>query len=259
MFNIKFYRRNIFNYRLVQANNYNCEDSEVQINIFFFGFLFKQNGLNITKNLTLSESSQNFSENIKRFLSSEENNLCPKDFINGPVYGMSYTTLTLIEILCIFGACFWTQWKNKYVNYNNQQYNYKERYYQENQNMNEQPINIQTQQVYIVNQGNYQNNIQENNFNNQNIPVQTISYENNENINSQKNINVNENNVNVIYPSQRIVMGNSSSNKYETSEKKTQNEGNTNQTNKFKDDTPVQKNNKINNKQNNILDKNTFK
>ena len=70
---------------------------------------------------------------------------------------------------------------------------------------------------------------------------------------------MNENNVNVIYPSQRIVMGNSSSNKYETSEKKTQNEGNTNQTNKFKDDTPVQKNNKINNNQNNMSDRSTLK
>ena len=147
------------------------------MNIGFFAY--NQNVTFFDKNLEMSNFSKK--EN-KRLLKSNEQ--CYSYFLTGTVLGMSYFTFTMIEIISIFGICFWSQCKKEYAptvnNYPQQNYFYGNQ--GQNQNLPQQQIQPQ---IIIVNQGNngqYSNPQQYNyNGNNSNTfnPEQQNNYGNN--------------------------------------------------------------------------------
>ena len=201
-----------------QAQNiYSCNDdveTSTSVNIGFFAY--KQNGTFFDKNLEISEISNFSKKENKRLLKSNEQ--CYSYFLTGTVLGMSYFTFTMIEIISIFGICFWSQCKKEYAptvnNYPQQNYIYGNQ--GQNQNLPQQQI--QPPQIIIVNQGNngqYSNPQQYNyNGNNSNTfnPEQQNNYGNNYLASSQQKNN-NVDNGEIIYPSKESVIFNNISEK----------------------------------------------
>ena len=91
---------------------------------------------------------------------------CYDELVTVQVYGLSYFTLTLIEVVCIFGCFFWWQENICSCSCLNQRYI-------NNSNVNNMPVamNNQLPHIVIINQGNNidQNYLQELNSNNNNI------------------------------------------------------------------------------------------
>lgn len=118
---------------------------------------------------------------MKRILDTDD---CYLFFITGAVMGMTYFTLTMLELISIVAICFWIQCKREYTPSPVVQ-NYDTGHIVQNQN-NPQEVVIQVPQIIIVNQGNsgqypQQNNINGNNLN-QNNDKRTNNIPNNGNI-----------------------------------------------------------------------------
>lgn len=144
-------------------------------------FFFKRNNTNVGINT-----------NIKRTLYSDDD--CYLFFVTGPVLGMTYFTLTMIELISIIAICFWMQCKREYTP-NPAGQNYNTGYNAQNQN-NPQEVVVQAPQIIIFNQGNNGQYPQQNTINGNNMN------QNNNKVNNNNNMN----NENVIYPSQQNIV-----------------------------------------------------
>lgn len=179
-----------FSITISQASDHFPCDRNSKESIGFF--VYKQRTDNLEK----------YSENPSTRLLNNDYD-CYNDFITSAVKGMTFFTLTMIEILSVFSCCFWTQTKREYfpqIKFNNQQ-NYIQNY-QVNQNVNTIPqgATIQTPQIFIINNANNGNNIpypypQQYNYNNIN----------GQNLNSQQQ-KINVNNAVFNYPSRQDVI-----------------------------------------------------
>ena len=181
---------------------YPCDDVSYSVSTsVYVGFLF------------FKRKNSNFGMNtdIKRILYSEDD--CYLFFITGAVLGMTYFTLTILELISIIAICFWMQYKREYAP-NPAVQNYNAEYNTQNQK-NPQEVVVQTPQIIIINQGNNEQYPQQNNINENNMNQNNINQKNN------KVNNNNLNNINVIYPSQQNIINNN--------EKSGQNNINTNQ------------------------------
>ena len=197
---------------------YPCNDESVtvstQVNIGFF--FYKLNGTN-------SDIIQ------KRTLSSKTYE-CYSVFLTAVVYGMTYVTLTFIEIISVISICFWSkEKKDNQVNNFNYKYNnnYNNNYIQANNNYNYQQnpnlgmINQNIQpQIVIVNNENAQEQPysypqnQNSNYNNENR-----MYNQNEQNNMKENNIISGNNGTIEYPNKRSVLvyqGNQNNNNIDT-------------------------------------------
>lgn len=164
---------------------YPCDDIDVSfstsVSVGFF--VLKRNFTNFGTNT-----------NIKRILDTNDDD-CFLFFVTGPVLGMTYFTLTMIELISLIAILFWRQHKNVYYP-NPVVQNYNPAFNTHNQN-NPQEIVVQIPQIIVVNQGNNGQNSQQNNFNGDNL---------NQNNNNGNNKNIN--NKGVTYPSQQEVINN---------------------------------------------------
>ena len=96
--------------------------------------------------------------NNNRLLSTTKNHECYQNFVTPILYGLSYFTLTFIEIIYFIGCFFWfygTDSCCNYNNYNNGPYQNNNNVYQNNQPVNTIPsANVNNPQIIIVQQGN---------------------------------------------------------------------------------------------------------
>jgi hypothetical protein len=129
----------------------------VQVYAGFF-FFFKQSNDNFTSNSTISEFVDNKNEPNIRLLSSEENYVCYEEFLTSAVYGMTYFTFIISEILNIAAIFFFKELGKSKDCYNlksQEPASQNDNRTKQNQNTNAPPIiNIQTQQVIVVNNNN---------------------------------------------------------------------------------------------------------
>lgn len=166
---------------------YPCfEDGDVKVStdIQVGFFIFKLGNENVPKRTD------------KRILSPDYDGYdyeCYSIFLTAAVYGMTYFTLTMIEIITIISICFWSKAKNEYFV---TEYDYNER--NQNYNQGQNPIisqNIQ-QQIVIVNQGEVQPQ-----------PQQQYSTYNQKEPNKMKgNDPITNKNGNINYPSQQSIL-----------------------------------------------------
>lgn len=177
---------------------------EVKVYVGFFVFKRNDNTTLISNDINSENKNEAINININRRLSSNNDEYeCYQDFLTSAVYGMTYFTFIISEILNIAAVCFFNVLKKSrdcyYFNENKEV----------NKNSNVKVINIQAQQVIVENQitnnitninnANNNNNGEKNNIdkNNQNkvrrdLPMKDNeeNNNNNQNENNQKNINL---------------------------------------------------------------------
>ena len=181
---------------------YGDGEYHLEVKVYVGFFVFKKNdNSTIILNYTNSEYI-NESININRRLSGEDEDEyeCYKEFLTSSVYGMTYFTFIISEILNIAGVCFFGILGNS-----NDCYNFKENE-EVNQKSNQPIINIQSAQVIVANQiinntnninnANSNNNIDgknniidKNNQNNQNKVRRDLPQKDDEGNNNQNGIN----------------------------------------------------------------------
>ena len=196
------------------------------VKVYVGFFFFIQSNDNFKSNSTISEFVENEKENKSsiRILSSEEEEyLCYEQFLTSAVYGMTYFTFIISEIINIAAIFFF-----KELFKSEDSYNFREN--QEppgisNQNANAPNINIQAQQVIIINsQVNNSNNNGTNklvNISHQTRGVQRLdkidkskfdkkNKENNLNQNKNSNYNIknNQQKKEIDYPEKEEVINN---------------------------------------------------
>ena len=187
-------------------------------------FFFKQSNDNFTSNSTISNFEENKNESTIRILSSEEKYVCYEEFLTSAVYGMTYFTFIISEMLNISAVCFFKELGKSSDCYNfkeNQEaVNQNDNRTQKNQNANAPIINVQTQQVIIVNNNNGTSELINNSHQTRGvkkldkIDKSKFNKKNNENnlnqnINSNYNINLNNKQKKGIdYPEKEDVINN---------------------------------------------------
>ena len=156
--------------------------TEVSVGFFFFK-LGTENVAKKTDKRILSSNYDNYDYDYE----------CYSIFLTAAVYGMTYFTLTMIEIITIISICFWSRAKNEnfVTEYEHNQIN-------QNYNNGQNPFinqNIQ-QQIVIVNQGDAQPQPQQ----------QYSTYNQQEQNKIKGNDPVTNKNGNINYPSQQSVL-----------------------------------------------------
>ena len=186
-------------------------------------FIFKHSNKNFTSNSTIPDFVENKNESNKRTLSSkkEEEVICYEEFLTSAVYGMTYFTFIVSEIVNIAAICFFNELGKSNDSYtfsgNHQSVNQNNKNTQHNQNTNAPPIiNIQTPQVIIVNQANngsreFVNNSHQERGGIKLDKIDKSKNANNLNQNKNSNYNINRNNLqpkNIDYPEKEEALNN---------------------------------------------------
>ena len=141
------------------------ENVTTSVSVEFHGgiIVVKRDNRNFTSNSTISDFGENKNGTNARILSSkkeeEEEDVCYEEFLTPAVYGMTYFTFIVSEIVNIAAISFFNELgksKDCYTfSENHQSANQNNKRTQPNQNTNApQIINIQTPQVIIVNNNN---------------------------------------------------------------------------------------------------------
>ena len=138
------------------------ETTSVSVEVHGGIIIFKHGNGNFTTNSTISDFGENKNGSNARILSSkkeEEEDICYEEFLTPAVYGMTYFTFIVSEIVNIAAICFFNELgksKDCYIfSETHQSVNQNNKRTQPNQNANAPPIiNIQTPQVIIVNNNN---------------------------------------------------------------------------------------------------------
>lgn len=176
----------------------------VESKVYVGFFVFKRGKINSGINSGISSP---LSGNInKRLLKYDDD--CYDFFLTTSVYGMTYFTLSIIEIMCILGCCFWSRIQREFTS-NPEIFYQNNNTDKNNNNNNQQGINIQTPQVIIINQNNNNGQVIQNQQNDTLVPNnKNADGNNNYNYPEQHEIskgNNNNNNLNINYPSQSMV------------------------------------------------------
>ena len=202
--------------------------TSVSVKVYGGIFIFKHSNKNFTSNSTISDFVENKNESNTRILSSkkeeEEEYICYEEFLTSAVYGMTYFTFIVSEIVNIAAICFFNELGKSNDSYtfsgNHQSVNQNNKNTQHNQKTNAPPIiNIQTPQVIIVNQANNNNDGSRAFVNNSHqerggIKLDKIDKSknaNNLNQNKNSNYNINRNNLqpkNIDYPEKEEALNN---------------------------------------------------
>ena len=161
---------------------------ELKVKVYVGFFVFKKN--DNSSFILNNTNSEYINESIiinRRLISGEDEDEyeCYQDFLTSAVYGMTYFTFIISEILNIAGVCFFSilgKSDDCYTFHKNEK---------SNQNSNQPIINIQSPQVIVINQIN--NNINTinnaNSNNNNNCDTNNTDKNNQNNQNNQKNQN----------------------------------------------------------------------
>ena len=195
------------------------------VKIYVGFFFFIQSNDNFKSNSTISEFVENENKSSIRILNSieEEEYLCYEQFLTSAVYGMTYFTFIISEMINIAAIFFF-----KELFKSEDSYNFRENQDppgKSNQNANAPNINIQAQQVIIINnQVNNSNNNGTNelvNISHQTRGVQRLdkidkskfdkkNKENNFNQNKNSNYNIknNQQKKEIDYPEKEEVINN---------------------------------------------------
>jgi len=194
----------------------------VQVYVGFF-FFFKQSNDNFTTNSTILDFVENKNESTIRILSSEEKYVCYEEFLTSAVYGMTYFTFIVSEIINIAAIFFFKELGKSNDCYNlksSEPPDQKDNRTQQNKNTNAPIINIQTQQVIIVNNNNGTSNLINNSHQTRGVlkldkidksKFDKKKNENNLNQNKNSNYNINLNNQQkkgIDYPEKEDVINN---------------------------------------------------
>ena len=161
---------------------------ELKVKVYVGFFVFKKN--DNSSFILNNTNSEYINESIiinRRLISGEDEDEyeCYQDFLTSAVYGMTYFTFIISEILNIAGVCFFSilgKSDDCYTFHKNEK---------SNQNSNQPIINIQSPQVIVLNQiNNNINNINNaNSNNNNNCDTNNTDKNNQNNQNNQKNQN----------------------------------------------------------------------
>jgi hypothetical protein len=203
------------------------ETTSVSVEVHGGIIIFKHSNKNFTSNSTISDFGENNNGSNARILSSkkeEDEVVCYQEFLTPAVYGMTYFTFIVSEIVNIAAICFFNELGKSNDCYtfreNHQSVNQNKKQTQPNQNANAPPIiNIQTPQVIIVNQANNNNDGSRAFVNNSHqerggIKLDKIDKSknaNNLNQNKNSNYNINRNNLqpkNIDYPEKEEALNN---------------------------------------------------